>query len=151
MRFALTIAADAIPEGWIEKHEFEEASTIDQARPLAEHMVAHFNATLRPGEQPRRLLSIDLTPETEEEREDREMREAALFSDCPEGCCPACWHLKLEVQMEYNERWDRTSAPNVVTPENYEPHHSNRLWKTETSNGLRGEGPLHRQAVQGAA
>jgi len=110
MWFALTIAADAMPEGWIEKHEFPDAMTIAEATILGLAMVQRFNATLRPGEQPRRLLKIEVT-ESEPDPY-REMLENSCFSDCPEGCCPACWGLnKEEVRMEYNQRWDQDVCP----------------------------------------
>jgi hypothetical protein len=112
MRFALKIADDRTPEGWIEKHEFEDAAKVDEAWPLAAAMVDKFNATLHSHELPRRLISIDTAPETEEEREDREMRESSQFSDIPEGCCPACWTRdREEVRMEYSERCDQDVCP----------------------------------------
>src|SRR5215469_16051900 len=107
MTFKLIIADDRVPEGWDEKHTFEEANDVAQATPLAEAMVARFNATLRPerGELPRRLLKVEVTEPDPEPDYD-------LYSDVPEGCCPACFHtFKMEVRMEYNERWDQDVCP----------------------------------------
>jgi hypothetical protein len=57
MRVKLTIANDSIKEGWEEVHTFEKAPSLRSALFHAEEMVRKFNATLRPGELPRRLIS----------------------------------------------------------------------------------------------
>lgn len=59
MKFTLTIADDQRPEGWNENYAVASRS-IEDAQRYAEELVKTFNEQLRPGERPRRLLSVKI-------------------------------------------------------------------------------------------
>ena len=61
MKIIALIADDSAPEGRTENHDAPTYNiTLADAQTRMERMVKRFNETLRPGELPRRLLSVQL-------------------------------------------------------------------------------------------
>lgn len=61
MRFIIKVQhADANPETWDEDYNRPEIKTFQEAQTWSYVLVKNFNATLRPGERPRNVVSVRL-------------------------------------------------------------------------------------------
>lgn len=66
MKIVATIADDRTPKGWQESF-LTSVTNIESAKGWLDGLISTFNASLRPNEEPRRLLNVELIPLTEDE------------------------------------------------------------------------------------
>jgi hypothetical protein len=68
MKIIALITDDQMPEGRTERYTANQHdTTLADAHTQMERTVKHYNATMRPGDLPRRLLSVQLVESTPEE------------------------------------------------------------------------------------